>query len=127
MTSEISGCRVLVCGGRDYDDATWLTQVLDEGHAKLKFTALIEGGAKGADAWAALWARGRGVPVVTFKADWGAHGRAAGPLRNEKMLNEGRPDLVVAFPGGRGTADMVARAKRAGVRVVEATRTDPAR
>ena len=45
--------------------------------------------------------------------------RGAGPERNARMLAEGRPDLVVAFPGGTGTADMVRRAKAAGVRVVE--------
>ena len=56
-----------------------------------------------------------------FPADWIRHGRAAGPIRNEQMLREGCPDLVVAFhddPGlGRGTADMVRRALAAGVPV----------
>lgn len=45
------------------------------------------------------------------------NGKAAGPIRNQRMLDEGKPDLVVAFPGGRGTADMVRRAKAAGVPV----------
>ena len=52
-----------------------------------------------------------GVVVEEFKADWDKFGRAAGPIRNAQMLREGKPDLVVAFPGGRGTANMVAQAK----------------
>jgi hypothetical protein len=50
-------------------------------------------------------------------ADWNTHGRAAGPIRNQRMLDEVKPELVVAFPGGRGTADMVRRAREAGVNV----------
>jgi len=65
-----------------------------------------------------LWARIKEVAVQVFPADWETHGKAAGPIRNQRMLDEGRPDLVVAFPGGRGTSDMVARAKRAGVEVM---------
>jgi predicted Rossmann-fold nucleotide-binding protein len=40
-------------------------------------------------------------------------------VRNRQMLTEGRPDLVVAFPGGKGTANMVALARKAGVEIVE--------
>ena len=67
----------------------------------------------------AEWAR---IPVKEYPADWQKHGRAAGPIRNQQMLDEGKPDLVVAFDGGRGTADMIARAEKAGVRVVRATK-----
>lgn len=59
------------------------------------------------------------VPVIVYHADWNAHGRSAGPIRNAKMLAEGKPDLVVAFPGGKGTAHMVGIARKAGVPVVE--------
>ncbi len=54
-----------------------------------------------------------------YEADWHEHGRAAGPIRNARMIAEGRPDLVIAFPGGRGTADMVSRARKAGIEVRE--------
>jgi hypothetical protein len=57
------------------------------------------------------------VPIDVYVAQWKKHGRAAGPIRNQRMLDEGKPDLVVAFPGGRGTADMIRRAERAGVPV----------
>ncbi|HVM95122.1 MAG TPA: hypothetical protein VMT89_01980, partial [Candidatus Acidoferrales bacterium] len=59
----------------------------------------------------------RGVKRLGFMADWRRNGRAAGPIRNQQMLTEGKPDLVVAFPGGRGTRDMVNKAKAANVAV----------
>ena len=43
------------------------------------------------------------------------NGYRAGPIRNQEMLDKGKPDLVIAFPGGKGTADMVGRALRTGV------------
>jgi len=110
-----SGRRVLVCGGRDYRDMTTVTRWLDV----LAPGLVIHGAARGADECAWRWACRSFVPDKAFPADWKKHGRAAGPIRNQKMLDEGKPDLVVAFPGGRGTADMVARARSAGVLVIE--------
>lgn len=80
---------------------------------------IIHGGAKGADLWADYWAVHNFCPVHEFKADWDKHGKSAGPIRNQQMLDEGKPDLVIAFPGGRGTEDMKARARKAGVKVIE--------
>ena len=65
------------------------------------------------------WAEARGVPCEVYLANWAELGRKAGPIRNQQMLDEGRPTLVVAFPGGRGTADMIRRARSAGVEVIE--------
>ena len=115
--------RVLVCGGRDYHDMNYVDEVLSE----IQPTVIIEGGARGADFLAANWARSNlsADALVTFTADWDAHGKAAGPIRNQKMLVEGKPDLVVAFPGGKGTADMISRAIRAGVPVRLATEPQP--
>lgn len=109
--------RVLVCGGRDYADRRCVYAVLDDlaGHAE----EIICGGANGADALARDWAAYRSIPCHVYNADWETHGRKAGPLRNQKMLDEGKPDLVIAFPGGRGTADMLRRAERAGVAIVK--------
>ena len=112
--------RVLVTGGRDYQDSRRVYAVLDKLHAEAGIDRLIEGGANGADRLAREWAENvGGVPVDTFEADWEHHGKFAGPMRNARMLAEGRPDLVIAFPGGRGTADMVRKARREGVKVVE--------
>jgi hypothetical protein len=110
--------RVLVCGGRDFKDQRRLVQCLHAIHGSTPFSVLIHGGAAGADRMAAAWAKRHGIPVETYFADWQTFGRKAGPIRNQEMLDDGKPDLVLAFPGGRGTADMVARAERAGVNVV---------
>jgi hypothetical protein len=88
-------------------------------HAERLFATLIAGGARGADTLAYEWAQARGIPAVVYKADWAKLGRAAGPIRNQRMLGEGNPNLVIAFPGGRGTANMVRLAREAGVEVIE--------
>jgi len=99
--------RVLVCGGRDYRDEEHIHNVLDG----LSIQTLIHGAAPGADSIAVGWAVKRGIPTIGYHAMWKEFGKAAGPMRNQKMLDDGKPDLVVAFPGGRGTKDMVTRAR----------------
>ncbi len=111
--------RVLVCGGRDFDDYPTVARWLGSLHPRP--SVIIHGAAKGADTLAAKWAVMSDTPIMRFPADWQRDGKAAGPIRNARMLAEGKPDLVVAFPGGRGTADMVAKARKAGVPVIEAT------
>lgn len=114
--------KVLVCGGRDYNDRAKVFDELEILNAFNMELCVISGGATGADALAEEWARANikrrnGVSFHGFKADWKKHGKAAGPIRNQAMIDKGRPDLVLAFPGGRGTADMVERAKAAGIEV----------
>lgn len=112
--------RALICGGRDYDDDRWMgAQLLRIADEVGEFTLVIHGGARGADLMADSWAKFVNVPTMRFDANWDGDGRAAGPIRNKLMLTEGKPDLVVAFPGGRGTANMISQARRAGVRVIE--------
>lgn len=109
--------RLLVCGGRDFADKDRLHHALDFLDARRAVAVLIHGAAPGADILARDWAIARGIPHEPYPADWGAHGRAAGPIRNKRMLDEGRPDGVVAFPGGRGTQNMVKQAMAAGIKV----------
>lgn len=80
---------------------------------------IIAGGAKGADSAAIDFAVCSFCDFEEYKADWKKHGRSAGPIRNQRMLDEGKPDLVVAFPGGKGTAHMVKIAKAAKIKVLE--------
>lgn len=114
--------KVLVCGGRNFNDALTLGSWLGGIHKQRGITLLIEGGARGADFMAREFAKWSGIPVKTFDADWDGEGRAAGPIRNKRMLDEGKPDLVVAFEGGIGTANMVRQAREAGVEVLVATK-----
>ena len=111
--------RILVCGGREFTDDQMLSERLNDLHGEREITLVIAGGARGADTLAAEWATAQGIPCEVYLADWEGLGRKAGPIRNQRMLDEGEPDLVVAFPGGRGTADMVRRARSAGLEVLE--------
>lgn len=116
--------RVAVTGGRHYNDAATLWFVLDK---LIGVRVLMEGASDdvtgpyvGADYWAHQWALARGIETIRFHANWKAYGRAAGPLRNRQMCDSGNPGLVVAFPGGRGTANMIALASARGIPVYDA-------
>lgn len=114
---------LLVCGGRHYEDKARVASVLADIHARTPLSHLIHGQATGADMLAASWAANNGIQPVACPALWEYYrsmGRpgAAGPARNKAMLAL-RPGAVVAFPGGAGTANMVAAAKAAGVRCCE--------
>jgi len=112
--------RVLVCGGRDYRKYDYLKTVLSALQVvEAPFSCIMHGAATGADTMAGTYAARHNILVEEYRADWKGHGTAAGPIRNKQMLEEGKPDLVVAFPGGSGTAHMVKIAKAAGVRVIE--------
>lgn len=123
--------RVLVCGGRDYG-----TRMTEEGYTvintaevenlnttldslKTEFTDLviIQGEARGADTLAKDWALRNKVMTLSFPANWKQYGKSAGYRRNTQMLEEGKPDIVIAFPGGRGTEMMCEIAETAGITV----------
>jgi hypothetical protein len=116
---KLKPLRLLVCGGRNYSNITRVAQTLDRVHRVRGIAVVIHGGARGADAIAGIWAWRKRIEIKAYPADWHTHGRAAGPIRNQRMLDEGRPDMVVAFKGGRGTADMVRRARQACIPVLE--------
>lgn len=113
--------RVIVCGGRHYSDWTVVAKTLDAIHAKTPFSIVINGLARGADRLAARWAAERGIELQFFDPEWERYGKSGGPRRNSRMLIEGRANLVISFPGGDGTADMVRKAYARGVRVIEVT------
>lgn len=124
MTQRVEGkFRVLVCGSRTFSDRRVVDAILDGFASREGIVTLIEGGASGADFFAAEWAEAlASVGWYRFAADWETHGKAAGPIRNKRMLEEGRPHLVLAFVDkplveSKGTADMVRRAHDAGVPV----------
>ena len=112
--------RVLVCGGRDYKNENKVNEVLGN-FVKDQYVhgTIIHGNAKGADYLGALWGYRMGWKVEAYSAEWVRHGLKAGYIRNKQMLEEGKPDLVIAFPGGKGTAMMVRLAKEANIKVRE--------
>lgn len=112
--------RILVCGGRDFDNVGHITRVLDfcRPYFALDF-CMCSGEAPGADTIAHLWAIKNLVPFFGCPANWNALGKDAGTIRNQWMLKWFQPDLVIAFPGGVGTAHMKKIAKQKGVIVYE--------
>ena len=117
--------RLGVTGSRNYDNWQFVTSWLDRLHARYGIDCLIHGAAKGWDWHSQAWAQRNRIPDDPYPADWdnitrpGAvvrrnrrgklYDAAAGPYRNERMLREGRPEYAIAFPGGRGTRDMMIR------------------
>lgn len=110
--------RVLVCGGRHYFNRESVYTMLDATHKARRIDCVIHGAAHGADILAQDWADDRGICCIQFPAKWDRDGKAAGPIRNRKMLDEGKPDILIAFPGGRGTANMIQQAGKIGLLVV---------
>ncbi len=127
--------RVLVTGGRTYSDSGMVYGVLDGMLAAHGSLVIIEGGATGADAHARQWAKDHGIKSITERAIWtdlsqpdavvktrkdgSQYDAMAGHRRNQKMLDIHKPDVCVGFSGGTGTADMLRRARAAGVRIVQ--------
>ena len=112
--------RVLICGGRNIP-ASEVWFILDGGlRAEVpgQITSIIHGAAPGVDRAAGEWAESEDIHVIEYPANWKKHGKAAGPIRNRKMLEEGKPDIVVALPGGRGTRNMKQQAEDAGIPVI---------
>ena len=108
--------RVLVTGGRDYADRSAVYRALDS----LDVTELAHGACPygGADILAEDWAKSREVPYRGYPARFKSDGRRAGPERNARQLDDFKPDVLLAFPGGRGTANCVAQAEARGITVV---------
>jgi hypothetical protein len=110
--------RFMVTGGRDYTNREYVYRVLDL--LTPWPVELIHGNARGLDTLAKEWGEARGVIVTPFPADWDKHGKAAGHIRNQQMVDE-NPSFVIAFPGGTGTADACKRAQKKGIRVLYAS------
>ncbi len=109
--------RVLVCGDRNWTDRNLIRQALFlilQTHQNL---TVIEGGCEGADLIAAEEARKLGADVLEFKADWKTYGKAAGPIRNQQMIDEGQPEFALAFhpdlTKSKGTKNMLALLRKA--------------
>jgi hypothetical protein len=123
--------RIVVTGGRAYPDREHIFAALEAIHRVTPITALAHGDAgeigpltgrlRGADRLAGVWAETKGIEVVPYpvtREDWKAYGRGAGPRRNRIMLEHFKPDAVVAFPGGNGTADCRRAARERGIEIL---------
>jgi len=111
--------KVLVCGGRDFTNFDLLERSLNTVNEAYGPLIIIHGNARGADTLAGQYAVKYGLPLQVYPANWDLHKKAAGFIRNQQMLDEGKPDVIVAFPGGRGTEDMIKRGLKVGVKVIQ--------
>lgn len=109
--------KVLVCGGRNFSKLGLAWRALDQLHAEYSFTLVIDGKASGADSIAHKWALHNNIPTEREPADWAKYGRSAGRIRNGLMITKYEPELIVAFPGGPGTDNMIKQATSAGIPV----------
>ena len=111
MTERAKPAIVLVTGGRDYRNKQHVWSTLDSVATYYPGFACVQGGASGADALAKAWAVAHGHPSFTCDAAWDFYGpRNAGPIRNGFMVEFMRIDLLIWFPGGAGTANMIKQA-----------------
>ena len=124
---------VLVCGGRNYHDRDKIHNTLydlcdkkglwseQDGYGnKLPLgIRIVTGGADGADSHATDWAVINWAQFAVYQPDWKQYGLRAGPIRNAAMLENEKVDLVIGFPGGAGTRDMLSRARKAKIPVQE--------
>jgi YspA, cpYpsA-related SLOG family len=113
--------RLLICGDRRWTNRSAIEREIRRFLNAAGGLVIIEGEAKGADSIAREVADELELTVIPFPADWERYGRAAGPVRNTQMLKEGKPDRVLAFhsniSGSKGTINMVAQARDAGIPV----------
>ena len=109
--------KVIIAGGRDFDDYALMKRKLDHLFSKRMPDEIVSGGARGADALGEDYSKECGIPLKIFKADWEKHGRAAGHIRNAEMADYGTH--LVAFWDGvsRGTKNMIETAKKKGLDV----------
>lgn len=110
---------VLVCGDRNYKDSLAIGEKLKELKNEHPDINVVHGACRGADMISDFQCRILGIPTSKYPANWDELGIKAGVVRNQQMLDEGKPDLVIAFhdniKASKGTKDMVRRAKKAGV------------
>ena len=112
--------RILVTGSRDWKDRQTIYKVLDR-HSRGGRVTIVHGDCPtGADRMAQDWADMMSQESEKHPADWKKYGRAAGPKRNQAMVDLGA-DICLAFviPGSRGTIDCMKRAQKAGIEIVE--------
>lgn len=108
--------RILICGGREFNNLILFNNSMTTARQWFdKEFIIIQGGAKGADHMALMWAFTNGFPFMSVPPNWPFYDKAAGIISNGWMLKFAMPDLVIAFPGNTGTADMVKRTRAAGI------------
>ncbi|NWB98701.1 DUF2493 domain-containing protein [Pseudomonas gingeri] len=103
--------RVLICAGRYYLNAAMCRKVLEAYHQTHTISVLIHGGNQFLGSEIEDWARENGTHLVRYPSNWQRYGKQAERRRNQFMLMDSEPELVIAFPGGSDTEELVAQAR----------------
>ena len=120
------GSRIIICGGRHFDDYETLEKVVDKVISELKLTSqeieIVSGNCQGTDLLGELYAEKHELKCTVFPAKWKKFGKAAGPIRNSEMIDyisDSENPIVIAFvgPNSKGTMDTVKKGKKAGFTV----------
>ncbi len=113
--------RVVVCGGKDFQDRTLCFDTLAKELSCLNDIEIVSGHARGADMLGEEYACANSLELKLFPADWQRYGRAAGPIRNRQMIEyaQEKTALVIAFWDGksRGTKNTIELARKSGIEV----------
>lgn len=112
--------RLLIAAGRHLQDAALIRRALMRAHAIRPITVVIHGSSGRLGTIAEEWGRAQHLHVVRYPANWRAFGKRGGVIRNAFMLEDSRPDLVLALPGGSDTRDLIARVQCARVPIINA-------
>ena len=117
---RLNGETWIICGGRHFDNqAMFDSSMRDIIRLRGLPDKVVHGAQTGADTMAGKWGKRMGLEVVPVEAEWKRLGGGAGPIRNQRMIDEYHPQLVVAFPGGPGTRNMTNKARAANITIVE--------
>lgn len=111
---------LLITGGREFTDLPMVFDAIAKLNESIPIDYLVHGDAKGADKLADKVAKSLGISRIIFPANWDKFYKAAGAIRNRSMITMVSIDLVLAFPGGTGTADMKKQAETNGIAVIDA-------
>lgn len=104
--------RVLFFGSRYWNNYNKVLSIMKTLKDVYGDVLIIEGGCKGADILAKRAAIECNIPYEEYKANWNI-GKIAGPLRNQRMVDEGKPDMAFCFhndiENSKGSKDMYSR------------------
>jgi hypothetical protein len=123
MWEDLTAMRLLVCGGRHFDDAALVEIVMSGIHAKTPISVMIHGGLPGIGFPAEAWARRNNVHVIRYPANFSL-GKAGDSTRDLFMLEDSRPETLLVFPGGRRTSELLREAGWKNIRVMDVSGTE---
>ena len=126
--------RIIICGGRHFNDYNALESLVDSVFVEKGLTnnevEIVSGHCEGADMLGEMYAKNHGIVCKVYPAEWTKYGRAAGPIRNSQMIeyaSESSIPIVVAFvsPRTKGTIDTIIKAKEKEFSVYKYNYTHP--